>query len=124
MTILVPCCIGHEKILTPERGGQQCVEEEALTTDTSAFTHTCVLLGMKCVEESTRHEIGRPDLDVALGSSIKQASLKLTHGRWLDKEAPGDATDRESNELGRHNDHPLIFGGRRGQPTECVCNES
>ena len=31
-----------------------------------------------------------------------------THGRGLHKEATGNSTDRETNELSRHDDHPLV----------------
>lgn len=34
--------------------------------------------------------------------------IELTHGWGLDQEATTDTTDRETDELGGHNDHPLV----------------
>ena len=47
---------------------------------------------MQGIEQSAINEIGRPD-----------------HGWWGNEETTGNPSDRESNELGRHNYKPLIY---------------
>ena len=68
--------------LTPNERGQETVDEEAFTADTSTTAHTCVLGGVQGVEESAVDEIGRPD-----------------HAGRCDEEAAGDTSNRKADEL-------------------------
>ena len=79
------------RILTPEETAQEHIREEPLTGDTATITNTSILLRMECIEKSASDQVGGPD-----------------HGGGLDEEATGDTTNRETDQLGGHNKHPLI----------------
>jgi len=77
---------GHDTLLTPEEGTQEYINEKSLTADSSAGTNTGVLLGMQGIEQSAINETVGPN-----------------HGWWGNEETTANSSDRESNELGRHN---------------------
>jgi len=81
----------HDTLLTPQEGTQESIKEKSLTADSSAGTNASVLLGMQGVEQSAINEIGGPN-----------------HGWRGNKETTGNASNRESDKLGRHNYKPLI----------------
>jgi hypothetical protein len=72
------------------RSGKR-VNEETLTAHTLTITGTGVLLGVEGIEEGAVHEIGGPN-----------------HGRGRNKEAASNTTDRETDQLGGHDNHPLV----------------
>lgn len=75
----------------PAEGEDERIGEEAFTGDTAAGTDTGVLLRVEGVEERAGDEVGGPD-----------------HGGRLHEETTGDTTDRETDELGGHDEQPLV----------------
>lgn len=65
--------------------------EEALAAETTVGTNTLVIPGVKGVEKRARHKVRWPD-----------------HGRRRDEESACNTTNRETDQLGRHNHHPLV----------------
>ena len=80
-----------ERGLTPQSRGAERDEEVSFTAHTATVTNTRILLGVQGVEERAQHEVGGPD-----------------HGRRRDEEAASNTADRETDELGGHDDHPLV----------------
>lgn len=68
--------------LTPKERPEEPINEEPLTTKATTGSHTCVLLGVKSIEEGTINQIGGPN-----------------HGRRGNKEPTSDATNREADKL-------------------------
>lgn len=66
-------------------------EEEAFAGHASTVTNTSIVGRVQSVEKGACDEIGGPD-----------------HGWGLDEEPTSDTTDGETDELCRHDDHPLV----------------
>lgn len=67
----------------PRERGNETPQEESLTGDTSASSHTCILLRMKGVEQRAGDKISGPD-----------------HRRRLYQETASNTADREANLMG------------------------
>lgn len=93
----------------PDGGCGERVEEEAFTAETTAATNTGICLRVQSVEKSASDQVSGPDWNrICKSLSLCPCQDELTHRRRLYQEATGNTTDGESNELGGHNNHPLV----------------
>jgi hypothetical protein len=75
----------------PNNTSSKDVNEVPFSRNSTTLALTGLVLAVEGVEQGAVHEIDRPD-----------------HGRWRNQELSQNTTKRKSNQLGGHNNKPLI----------------